>query len=74
MQNREAVAQERGDDWATEEPRAHSIVIPSYDMDMDATEFHATHLSTFQADLDEYIALLAKTDNETTYQNRTERQ
>lgn len=65
-QLREAVAKERGDEWAIEtEPRAHVAVIPSYDMDLDALEFQATHMMDFQADLDDYIALLAKTDDET---------
>ncbi len=63
---REAVAKERGDEWAMEgNPQTHVAITPSYDMDLDALEFQATHMTDFQSDLDDYIALLAKTDDET---------
>lgn len=52
-----------GDD---EDPTVNCIrVTLGYNMDMDVTEFQASHMKDFQADLSAYIALLAKTDDKT---------
>jgi hypothetical protein len=68
---REAEARDRGDDWANDSQTTANLAYPDvitqpgYDMDLDAAEFQQAHMATFQADLDEYMALLVKADKDT---------